>query len=255
MSKANSSLSLARQSKPFLSAEWRDLAMLNFAVDPKSLEPMAPKGTILDTYDGQAYVSLVGFVFARTKVMGMPLPFHQQFEEVNLRFYVRRMCGEEARRGVVFIKEIVPAFLISLAARFFYNENYITCPMRHRIDKQVGRTGFEYSWRYKRKWNRFSVISNGNPQPAKAGSLEEFITHHEWGYSHLPNGRCLEYRVSHPRWDVAVAAESSLECDGTPLYGAALAAALSKPPSSAFAVLGSSVSVYRGRCADDLGQS
>ena len=121
MSKANSILSEARQSKPFLSAQWRHLAMLNFAVDPALLQSLAPRGTALDAYEGQTYVSLVGFLFARTKVMGIPLLFHQQFEEVNLRFYVRRLCGQETRRGVVFIKEIVPAFLISRSARFFYN--------------------------------------------------------------------------------------------------------------------------------------
>ena len=119
MSKANSFLSVTRQTKPFLSAEWRDLAMLNFAEDRELLDPLAPRGTVVDTYDGQTYVSLVGFLFARTKVLGLPLFFHQQFEEVNLRFYVRRVCGEETRRGLVFIKEIVPAFFISRSARFF----------------------------------------------------------------------------------------------------------------------------------------
>src|SRR5713101_6925020 len=120
---------------PFLTAEWRHLAMLNFVVQPEWLQPMVPQGTVVDTYQGQAYLSLVGFLFVSTKVMGIPVFFHQQFEEVNLRFYVRRICGGELRRGVVFIKEIVPALLISRFARFLYNENYITCPMRHRIER------------------------------------------------------------------------------------------------------------------------
>ena len=250
MSKANSFLPSARQAKPFLSAEWRDLAMLNFAVDRELLDRLAPQGTVVDTYDGEAYVSLVGFLFAKTRVIGIPLFFHQQFEEVNLRFYVRRMCGGETRRGVVFIKEIVPAFLITHSARFFYNENYITCPMRHRIDNAGAQTKLEYSWRYDGKWNHIAVISNGNPQSAKPGSIEDFITHHEWGYTGQRDGRCLEYRVSHPRWDVASAAESSIECDGTALYGANLGAALCKPPSSAFVIPGSAVDVYRATCID-----
>ena len=253
MSKANSFLSATSQPKPFLSAEWRDLAMLNFAVDRELLDPLAPRGTEVDTYDGQAYVSLVGFLFARTKVMGIPLLFHQKFEEVNLRFYVRRMCGEETRRGVVFIKEIVPAFLIGRSARFFYNENYITCPMRHRIDTVAAQTRLEYSWRYNGRWNRIAVISNDNPKAAETGSLEEFITHHEWGYTRQRDGRCLEYRVTHPRWDVATAVESSVQCDGAALYGAKLGAALCKPPSSAFAIAGSAVEVYRGSWVDEMG--
>ena len=250
MSKANSILSPLAQPKPFLSAEWRDLLMLNFAVDPQLLEPLAPPGTVVDSHDGHTYVSLVGFLFARTRVLGIPLLFHQQFEEVNLRFYVARTSGQKKRRGVVFIKEIVPAFLISQSARFFYNENYITCPMRHRINNACGQTQLEYSWRYNRKWNHISLISNGNPKPAEPGSLEEFITHHEWGYTRQRDGRCLEYRVEHPRWDVAIAAESSIHCDGAALYGPQLGAALMKQPASAFAIHGSAVTVFRGSCVE-----
>src|SRR5438477_13050448 len=104
---------------PFLTAEWRHLAMLNYAIDPELLEPFKPAGTIIDTYQGKAFVSMVGFLFRRTKVLGAPLLWHQQFEEVNLRFYVRQFSGEEWRRGVVFIKEIVPRRVITRAARFF----------------------------------------------------------------------------------------------------------------------------------------
>ena len=253
MSKANSILSEAGQGKLFLSAEWRHLAMLNFTVDPACLQPLAPRGTTVDAYEGQTYVSLVGFLFTRTKVMGIPLLFHQQFEEVNLRFYVRRLCGQETRRGVVFIKEIVPAFLITHSARFFYNENYITCPMRHRIEMEGDRTALEYSWRYDETWNRIAVTSSGEPQPVLPGSLEEFITHHEWGYTRQRDGSCLEYRVIHPRWNVASATESSLECNGTALYGPELGAALCEAPASAFVIPGSAVNVYRGNCQEEFG--
>src|ERR1041385_5639833 len=90
--------------KRFLTAEWTNILMLNYAVDPSLLEPLVPAGSALDMFEGKTYVSLVGFEFNRTRVLGFAVPFHQNFEEVNLRFYVRRGL----KRGVVFVRELVP---------------------------------------------------------------------------------------------------------------------------------------------------
>src|SRR4026208_556537 len=93
---------------PFLTAEWRRLAMLSFEIDPRVLSPLVPAGTELDEWQGRTFASLVGFLFLDTRVFGLAVPFHRNFEEVNLRFYVRRMASDGLRRGVVFVKEIVP---------------------------------------------------------------------------------------------------------------------------------------------------
>src|SRR5437868_10373297 len=143
--------------------------MLNYPIERELLEPLAPAGTIVDTYRGVAYVSLVGFIFQRTKVLGIPVLFHQSFEEVNLRFYVRRFAGDEWRRGVVFIKEIVPAFLVSNTARFFYNENYITCAMRHRTEHQEATRMLEYAWEYGGEWHRMSAQAATPAKPVLSG--------------------------------------------------------------------------------------
>src|SRR6476620_1797845 len=124
----------------FLTAEWRALAMLNYHVDPGVLHPLVPRGTELDTFAGQTFVSLVGFLFANTRVLGMPIPAHRTFEEVNLRFYVRRRVGSETRRAVTFIKELVPRPLIAKLARLAYNEPYRSAPMRHTFER-VDETG------------------------------------------------------------------------------------------------------------------
>jgi len=221
--------------------------MLNFVVRRELLEPLVPEGTVLDTYRGAAYVSLVGFLFLKTKVLGLPVLFHEQFEEVNLRFYVRRFLREEWKRGGVVIKEIVPALLISASARLFYNENYITCPMRHRIEQDGERSAFEYGWEFGGHWHRLQVVSREQPKAIRPGSLEEFISHHEWGYTRQRNGRCLEYRVVHPCWEVAQAAEATVECDAGAVYGKEFASVLANRPDSAFAISGSAVKVYCGK--------
>jgi uncharacterized protein YqjF (DUF2071 family) len=77
--------------------------MLNYEVEPERLMPLVPKGTELDTHDGKTFVSMVGFLFLNTRVMGLAIPFHRDFEEINLRFYVRRKAEDGWRRGVVFV--------------------------------------------------------------------------------------------------------------------------------------------------------
>lgn len=228
--------------KEFLTAEWQHLAMLNYKIDPAILLPYVPSGTELDFWQGDAYVSMVGFWFCRTKVLGIPIPFHQNFEEVNLRFYVRRKTAEGWRRGVVFIKEIVPRFAIAAVARFGYNENYEALPMRHIRENNL----VAYSWRSGKQWNALQVKPEGAAQSLLAGSTEEFITEHYWGYAKQRNGSTVEYRVEHPPWKVWQVAEASLTCDVENIYGEHFAAALTAHPASAFLAEGSPVIVYRG---------
>lgn len=163
---------------PFLTAEWRSLAMLNYPVEPGLLEPFVPAGLDLDLFEGVAYVSLVGFLFLDCRLMGVPVPLHRNFEEVNLRFYVLRRTGGELRRGVVFLKEIVPRAAIAWTARAFYNEPYAAMLMRHvREARRVG-----YGWKTQRRWHSFEVDLEGEPALAAEGSEQEFITEHYWGY-------------------------------------------------------------------------
>jgi uncharacterized protein YqjF (DUF2071 family) len=232
----------------FLSAEWRYLAMLNYEVDRSILLPHVPRGTELDTWSGRHYISIVGFLFLKTRVLGLPIPFHRNFEEVNLRFYVRRKGPEGWRRGVVFIKEIVPRFAIAAVARGIYNENYVSMPMRHEImlrDRDAG--GFvEYGWRSRGAWNSMRLDVEGEPAPLVAGSEEEYITEHYWGYAAQRDGSCVEYGVEHPAWRVWRATHSSLACDAKVIYGPTFVPPLEAPPLSAFVAEGSPVIVRKG---------
>ena len=167
----------------FLTAEWRHLAMLNYQVDPSLLAPFVPPGTELDFWGGKAFVSLAGFLFLNTRIRCIPVPFHRNFEEVNLRFYVRRKSGGEWRRGVVFIKELVPRLAIAWTAKILYNENYAALPMSHRIEEsQSEAKSVVYSWRFRGRENSMTLITQCVAQPLGAGSEQEFITEHYWGY-------------------------------------------------------------------------
>jgi uncharacterized protein YqjF (DUF2071 family) len=224
---------------PFLSAEWRDLVMLNYAVDPALLERYVPHGTVLDSFDGKTYMSLVAFQFRRTRLFGsLAIPFHTDFDEVNLRFYVRR--GN--RRGVVFIAEIVPKWAVAKIARVAYGENYICLPMKHRVDMHGAVKTAEYQWQIKGEWSSVHAHSSAVPTRPEEGSLEQFITEHYWGYSAR-----LEYEVAHSPWNVWSATASGLEGDASAVYGPELGEALRYSPDSAFIADGSPVIVYAGR--------
>ncbi|MGH9836370.1 MAG: YqjF family protein [Blastocatellia bacterium] len=238
------------QTGKFLTAEWRYLAMINYEVDPSVLLPFVPRGAELDAWDNRTFVSVVGFLFLNTRVLGLPIPFHRNFEEVNLRFYVRRRGPEGWRRGVVFVKEIVPLWAIATVARVVYNENYVARRMSHRIDLKDGtiaRNGsVEYSWREGEKLSRIRVRTVGEAQPLVAGSEEEFITEHYWGYAAQRDGGSVEYRVEHPPWRVWQTSEAEFNCDVKRVYGDQFVECLNARPTSAFVAEGSPVIVRRG---------
>jgi uncharacterized protein YqjF (DUF2071 family) len=238
----------------FLAAEWRHLTMLNYEIDPAVLHSRVPRGTELDRREGKTYVSVVGFMFLRAKVLGVPVPFHRNFEEVNLRFYVRREVNGEVRRGVAFIKELVPRWAIATLARLVYNENYVSLPMRHAIDGFDPRgNGDEphvdpsvvYRWKLAGRWNSIRLHAAGPAQPLEPGSLEEFIAEHYFGYCTQRDGGTIEYRVEHPPWHVWQAADAQLDCDVSQLYGPEFVDVLSRSPDTAFLADGSEVAVYR----------
>jgi uncharacterized protein len=230
--------------KRFLTANWRYLAMLNFVVDPATLAPFVPPGIELDFENGETFVSIVGFLFLDTRLLGLPMPLHRDFEEVNLRFYARRKSADTWRRGVVFIRELVPRRAIALVARAFYGEHYFALPMKHDIRHVDLRLNVEYSWRHGKRWESLKMSAAGEPQSISAGSHAEFITEHYWGYTCVRDG-CSEYRVEHPRWKIWNADTFELRAEVATLYGEQFAETLSQPPRSAFIADGSPITIER----------
>jgi uncharacterized protein len=213
--------------------------MLNYDVDPALLARYVPAGTELDSFGGRTYVSLVGFRFLHTKLRGsLAVPLHGDFDEINLRFYVRK--GD--RRGVVFIAEIVPKLAVAKIARWAYGENYVCHPMRHRVEMSGDTKTAAYEWRLKGAWCRLHAQATGTPAAAEEGSLEQFITEHYWGYSAR-----VEYHVAHEPWRVWSSADAGFEGDATGLYGLELGRVVQGRPDSAFIADGSAVVVYEGR--------
>lgn len=236
---------LSKMSKTFLAAEWRKLVMANYAIDKKILEPYLPSKTEFDFWNNTCYVSIVGFMFLDTKLKGISIPFHTQFEEVNLRFYVRYLDNGTWKRGVTFIKEIVPKPALTFVANAIYKEKYETMPMAHSHRIEKDKLHVEYKWK-KEKWHSISISASTSIQPILIGREEEFITEHYWGYTKLPDNRTSEYGVEHPKWEVYPTLEYSIDVDFGLIYGSDFACLNTQKPKSVFLAEGSNIRVKSG---------
>jgi hypothetical protein len=233
-----------------LTAEWRHIVFLSYAIDPARLLPRVPPGTEIDDLRGTALVSFVGLRVLNPRVLGLPVPLHREFEQVNLRYYVRRRAPEGWRRGVAFVREIVPRRAIAFAARRLYGERCSAMPMRHVIEAQDGRVGpggaIEYGFKHAGRWNRLGARVAGAPRPPFPGSVEEFVTEHYWGYTAREAGETSEFQVEHPPWEVLPVSETWLDCEVGAVYGRDFEEAVRTAPASAFVAEGSAVAVHRG---------
>lgn len=231
---------------PFLTAGWFGLVMAQWPVPAQMLLSHLPHGVELDTFNDAPYVSLVGLYFVDTRVMGIGVPFHRNFMEVNLRFYVRRNVGAQKRRGVVFLRELVPRFWIACIAQTLYSEPYAVAPMTQRVTQDGDRFSWRYSWRRGGGFHSIAATASGAPHPIRDGSLEAFFAERYWGYTRRSDRVTTEYRVRHDPWRVWTPEHISLEWEPRKSYGNAWGAVLEQPPESVFVADGSPVSVSWG---------
>ncbi len=227
----------------FLTAKWHDLIMVNYEVEPDLLASRIPAGTELDLFEGKCFVSLVGFMFLDTRVKDFLVPFHVNFEEVNLRFYVRREINDEVRRGVVFIKEIVPRRMIAGVARVVYGEPYECWKMSHECTNER----VSYSWSKLGVHNSLCVERDKSFGVPATNSHGEFIIEHYWGYTKRGEFRTDEYKVEHPKWELYSVKNEKIEVDFGATYGHEFQFLNDKKPYSVLLAKGSEIAVYKGK--------
>ena len=227
----------------FLTAEWNDLALINYEINPQILKKYVPKGTELDLWNGKCYISLIGFMFENVKVLGIKIPFHINFEEVNLRFYVKRFENGNWKRGTVFIKEIVPKHAVTIVANILYKEHYQTLKMKHsRATNEYSKT-FQYQWKKDSKWNSITMKTSKNAVPIELNSEAEFITEHYFGYTKFNENKTIEYEVTHPRWQQLQVIETKIDVDFELIYGDDFKFLQDAQPASTFLAIGSKITI------------
>ena len=227
----------------FLKANWENIIMANYAIDPEILKPFLPKGVELDLYNGKAYVSLVGFMFKKTKLFNVPIPFFGTFEEINLRFYVQRKEDGITKRGVVFINETIPYRIVAWMANKLYNEHYTVVPTQHSIVENLDSKKIKFDWLLNKKWNSIYVEASNKSQSMKKDTLEKFIYEHYFGYTKIDENNTEEYRLQHPSWKINTVIDTKIDCDFKAMYGETFSILNETKPEAVFIAEGSSVKI------------
>lgn len=226
----------------FLRANWENLIMANYEIEPSTLAPYLPKGVELDFYNNKTYVSLVGFMFKNTRLFGLPIPFFGSFEEINLRFYVKKIENRKIKKGVVFINETVPFKIVALLANKLYKEHYISIPTKNSIDITENKD-IKFEWKINNRWNSLAVKSDTNKYKIEQGTIEEFIFERYFGFTKLSASSTQEYKIHHPKWMTHKILNSQIDCDFRSMYGDSFSMLNNQTPDSIVLAEGSQVSV------------
>ncbi|MCG9794009.1 DUF2071 domain-containing protein [Flavobacterium algicola] len=230
-----------------MKAEWKNLILINYEIDQELLKNYLPKGTEIELYNGKCYVSLVGFMFNNVKILGVKIPFHVNFEEVNLRFYVKRFEDGKWKRGVVFIKEIVPKPALTFVANTVYKEHYQTLPMIHSVTQNDQSINYAYEWKTNGKWNSILIEAEKTAVDIAIDSEAEFITEHYYGYTKITETKTFEYEVKHPRWQQQKVINHKIDVDFKTTYGSEFDFLKNSSPTSIIFAIGSDISVENKR--------
>lgn len=227
----------------FLRAKWEEIVMINYEIDPKILKPYLPFGLELDMHESKCFVSLVGFKFVKSKIFGVPIPFYGSFDEVNLRFYVKRIDRKELKRGVVFISEIVPYKIVSFLANLLYKEHYSVAEMSSSILVENDIKNINYYWKATSEQQNIFASFHKELKIIEPNSLEEFIYEHYFGFTKVSETKTWEYKVNHPRWLTNEVIAYKIECDFEKMYGSDFAFLNHQKPYSVYNAQGSEVSI------------
>jgi len=230
----------------FLKATWRYLPFANFKVDPSFLQEYVPKGCRLQVRDGKADISVVGLRFENTRILGIPVPGHINFSEINLRIYVEGYKNGELKPGVSFIKEIVSKPIITWVANNLYDEHYDTMP----IDYELQPSGklhpvnerITYSWKPKDQWMRFSIDYDPKELNIVDNSNEQFILERYYGFSEQ-RGKTSCYEVKHASWNYHKVEDYKLQLDFEQTYGSNFAMLNQLQPDSVMMAQGSRIGI------------
>jgi uncharacterized protein YqjF (DUF2071 family) len=230
--------------RPFLTARWSNLFLATYAVPPSLLEPRLPPGLRLDLREGRAFVSLVAFDFLDTRVFGVPWPGYRDFAELNLRFYVY----QDGQRGVMFVREYVPARFVAWLARVLYNEPYRYAPLTSLVRDELDHLTIEHRLRVGGREHWITATGKKPPYQPPEGSLEHFFKEHHWGFGVGRAGQLIRYEVEHPVWNVFPVQSYQVDLDWGLVYGPEWAFLGKAVPVSTVLAVGSPVMVYpKGR--------
>jgi uncharacterized protein len=187
---------------------WCDLLFAHWPAPAARLRPLVPAALEIDEHDGTSWVGVVPFRMQGVMVRGLPdLPGISAFPELNLRLYVR--AG--GKPGVWFISLDAANSLAVWAARRFFHLPYFRADMTAR-----GQTGrIHYQSVRRGAGARVAFRGDFGPvsghEPARPGSLEQFLTERYCLYAADRTGAVLRAEVHHRPWPLQRASANLVE--------------------------------------------
>lgn len=183
-----------------LSMEWHHVLFANFPVDPESITAHLPPELAVDTFDSQAWLSVVPFTNRDVRPSLLPEGRGITLPELNLRTYVTHPDGP----GVYFFSLDADGKAAVLGARVFHHlpyyfaaitltknadEIHFTCRRTHPGARPVSFTA--------------SYTPDGDPSPAEPDSLAAFLTERYRYYTEDRDGRLRYATIEHDPWPVS----------------------------------------------------
>ena len=235
--------------KPLMRARFSELVALNFSIDPAILQPLVPRGLELDFFKDETYVSLIAMMLRDVRVFGFPIHIASGFEEINLRFYVRRRVGDSYRKGACFLKDYVSGAAAAWVLGRIFKAEFGRLKLKHKNSgfdpkEENAIPEVDYQWKVDDHMNRVRVKAREKVQRMGADTKVGFILNHNNEYS-CRNGKTLEYAMARPQWVVWNAAQANFTCDVRKLFGPEFEKPLSRRPASVFVTSGSEVVIYK----------
>src|SRR4051812_45302919 len=182
----------------YMRMSWHDLLFAHWPIAPETLQPLIPAGLTLDTFDGQAWVSVVPFRMSEVVLRQAPeLPWLSAFLELNVRTYVTI----DDKPGVWFFSlDAANPIAVAVARRWFHLPYF-----RARMGLQ--RDGDWIAYHSERRHRGFPLGEfRGRYRPtgpsylSQHGSLETWLTERYALYSADLHGRIFRGDVHHVPW-------------------------------------------------------
>ena len=181
--------------RPVMRQSWDDLFFLHWEYAAEAIQSRLPAGLTVDTFEGKAYLGVVGFRMNAVRPLGLPaLPWLSYFNELNVRTYVRDASGEP---GVWFFSldcDRAPAVVIAREG-FGLPYEHAAMSFGPGLAQSCRRQGEQETARY-----AWSAVSS--PQVAAPGSLE-FHLAERYSFFSVRGGRLVRGQVHHAPYELS----------------------------------------------------
>jgi uncharacterized protein len=192
---------------------WKDLLFLHYRVPPGALRDKIPAPLELDTFNGDAWITIAPLKMRDVKLRWVPrIPTATNFLELNFRTYVRH----KDKTAIYFFSLDTDSSLSALGARMAFLPYY-----RARMSVR-GHGGFRFQserWGRRKPPATFEADFTPGPELIEKSPLDEWLVERYRLFQVGIGGTVIEINIHHAPWalrkvDAQVRANTLAEARG-----------------------------------------